>query len=81
MVLGLSGGIDFGIVCGDRRRCVGRRRVRAVMLPYQIHPQELLADAVAVAKALGIRYDIAPIENAGRVKRRFRHCSRICRAT
>ena len=34
------------------------------MLPYKFTSQESLADAAAVAKALGIRYDIAPIESA-----------------
>ena len=43
---------------------LGAERVRAVMLPYKFTSQESLADAAAVAKALGIRYDIAPIESA-----------------
>jgi NAD+ synthase len=43
---------------------LGRERVRCVMLPYRYTSQESLDDAAAIAKALGIRYDIVPIESA-----------------
>ena len=45
---------------------LGAERVRAVMLPYRYTSQDSLEDAAAVAKALGIHYDIVPIERAGR---------------
>ena len=54
----------FRLVRGHRRRCARRERVRAVMLPYKFTSQASLDDAAAVAKALGIRYDIVPIESA-----------------
>src|SRR6202011_6047237 len=38
--------------------------VRGVMLPYRFTSQESLDDAQAIARALGIRYDIVPIESA-----------------
>ena len=34
------------------------------MLPYRFTSQESLDDAAAVAKALGVRYDVVPIESA-----------------
>ena len=42
----------------------GAERVRCVMLPYRYTSQASLDDAAAVAKALGVRYDIVPIEDA-----------------
>jgi NAD+ synthase len=38
--------------------------VRAVMLPYRYTSQDSLEDAAAVAKALGIQYDVVPIAAA-----------------
>ena len=64
VVLGLSGGIDSALCAAIGVDALGAERVRAVMLPYKFTSQESLADAAAVAKALGIRYDIAPIESA-----------------
>ncbi|MBZ0148320.1 MAG: NAD+ synthase, partial [Pseudorhodoplanes sp.] len=64
VVLGLSGGIDSALCAAIAVDALGKDRVRAVMLPYKFTSQESLADAAAVAKALGIRYDIAPIESA-----------------
>jgi NAD+ synthase len=40
---------------------LGASRVHAVMLPYKYTSPESLRDAEACAKALGVRYDIAPI--------------------
>ena len=64
VVLGLSGGIDSALVAAIGVDALGAERVRAVMLPYKFTSQESLADAAAVAAALGIRYDIVPIESA-----------------
>lgn len=64
VVLGLSGGIDSALCAAIGVDALGKDRVRAVMLPYKFTSQESLADAAAVAKALGIHYDIAPIESA-----------------
>ena len=49
--------------CAPRWRSTrwGPTRVQAVMLPYRFTSNELLADAAACAKALGVRYDIVPI--------------------
>ena len=62
VVLGLSGGVDFGAFAPRWRSMrLGPARVHAVMLPYRFTSNESLSDAAACAKALGIRYDIVPI--------------------
>ncbi len=61
VVFGLSGGIDSALCAAMAVDALGPSRVRAVMLPYRYTSQDLLEDAAAVAKALGIRYDIVPI--------------------
>jgi NAD+ synthase len=48
----------------DRRRCARCRARARGDAALQIHLEESLADAAKVAKALAIRYDIAPIESA-----------------
>src|SRR5262249_52763056 len=43
---------------------LGAKRVRCVMLPYRFTSQDSLTDAAAVAKALGVQYDVVPIASA-----------------
>src|SRR5205823_6053121 len=43
---------------------LGAARVRCVMLPYRFTAPESLDDAAEVAKALGVAYDVVPIESA-----------------
>jgi NAD+ synthase len=64
VVLGLSGGIDSALVAALAADALGAVRVRCVMLPYRFTAQESLDDAAQVAKALGVRYDVVPIESA-----------------
>ncbi len=64
IVLGLSGGIDSALCAAMATDALGSERVRCVMLPYRYTSQESRDDAAAVAKALGLRYDIVPIESA-----------------
>jgi len=64
VVLGLSGGIDSALCAALATDALGAARVRCVMLPFRFTAQESLDDAAAVASALGVRYDIAPIESA-----------------
>ena len=61
VVLGLSGGVDSALCAAMAVDALGAARVQAVMLPYRFTSNELLADAAACAKALGLRYDIVPI--------------------
>jgi NAD+ synthase len=64
VVLGLSGGIDSALVAAISVDALGADRVRCVMLPYRFTSQESLDDAGLVAKALGVSYDILPVEAA-----------------
>jgi NAD+ synthase len=64
VVLGLSGGIDSSLVATLAVDALGADRVRCVMLPYRYTAQQSLDDAAHVARALGVRYDVVPIESA-----------------
>src|SRR5579883_618811 len=66
VVLGLSGGVDSALCAAMAVDALGAERVHAVMLPYRYTSQASLADAAAIAKALGVRYDVVPIESAVR---------------
>ena len=66
VVLGLSGGIDSALCAAMATDALGRDRVRCLMLPYRYTSQESLDDAAAIARALGVRYDVVPIESAVR---------------
>ena len=61
VVLGLSGGVDSALCAAIAVDALGPEPVHAVMLPYRFTSNESLSDAAACAKALGLRYDIAPI--------------------
>ncbi len=64
VVLGLSGGIDSALCAALAVDALGADRVRCVMLPFRFTSQQSLDDAAAIARALGMRYDIVPIESA-----------------
>ena len=62
VVLGLSGGIDSAICAAMAVDALGPARVRCLMMPYRYTSQDSLADAFACANALGVTYEIVPIE-------------------
>ena len=64
VVIGLSGGIDSALCAALATDALGAERVRCVMLPFRYTAQESLDDAAAIARALGVRYDVVPIESA-----------------
>ena len=64
VVLGLSGGIDSAICAAMATDALGPERVRCVMLPFRFTSQDSLDDAARCAKALGISYEVLPIEPA-----------------
>lgn len=61
VLLGLSGGFDSALCAAIAVDALGADKVRAVMMPSPHTSRESLEDAEAVAKMLGIRYDILPI--------------------
>jgi NAD+ synthase len=62
VVIGLSGGVDSALTAVMSVDALGARRVRCVMLPYRFTSKDSLNDAAQIAKALGVQYDIVPIE-------------------
>jgi NAD+ synthase len=64
VVIGLSGGVDSALTAAMSVDALGAKRVRCVMLPYKFTAKQSLDDAAAVAKALGVQYDIVPVEPA-----------------
>jgi len=64
VVLGLSGGIDSALVAALAVDALGPERVHCVMLPYRFTAQASLDDAARVARALGVQYNVVPIEKA-----------------
>ena len=66
VVIGLSGGIDSALCAAMAADALGRDRVRCLMLPFRYTSQQSLDDAAAIARALGVRYDVVPIKDAVR---------------
>jgi NAD+ synthase len=64
VVLGLSGGIDSALCAVMAVDALGPDRVRCVMLPYVFTSRASLEDAAAVAKALGVAYEVVGIDGA-----------------
>lgn len=65
-ILGLSGGIDSAVVLVLASEALGKENVRAVLLPSRYSTRHSVDDAVALAKNLGVSYDIISIEEAFR---------------
>jgi len=61
-VLGLSGGIDSALTAVVAVEALGKENVRGVSLPSQFSSRGSLDDARLLAKNLGIRYDVIPIQ-------------------
>ena len=61
-VVGLSGGIDSALVGALAVDALGAGNVTGLALPSRYSSESSLADARALAKALGIRLEVVPIE-------------------
>jgi len=64
VVLGLSGGIDSAITAALAAAALGPENVLGVALPSQFSSQHSLDDAAALARNLGIHYEVLPIQPA-----------------
>jgi NAD+ synthase len=62
VVIGLSGGIDSAVVAAMAVDALGAGTVHCVMMPYRYTSTASVEDAEACARALGVRYDVLPIE-------------------
>jgi NAD+ synthetase len=64
VILGLSGGIDSALVAVLAAEALGAENVLGVAMPARYSSAGSLNDAEALAKNLGIRYEVLPIEPA-----------------
>jgi len=62
-VLGLSGGIDSAVTLVLAVRALGAANVRVLLMPSQYSSDHSVTDAVALARNLGIKYDILGIRD------------------
>ena len=61
-ILGLSGGIDSAVVLCLASQALGPENVKAVLMPSGFSSKNSVDDAVALAKNLGVDYEIIRIE-------------------
>ncbi|MCB9786797.1 MAG: NAD+ synthase [Deltaproteobacteria bacterium] len=64
VVLGLSGGIDSAVVAAIAARALGPDHVTGLLMPSPWSSDHSVADARALAEALGIRHHVLPIGDA-----------------
>ncbi len=64
VLVGLSGGIDSALVAAIAVQAVGKENVIGVGMPGPYSSEHSLTDACVLAKNLGIRFEVVPI-NAG----------------
>ncbi len=62
VVLGLSGGIDSAVVATLAADALGAANVHAIAMPSRYSSDHSLADAEFLARAVGMNYQVVPIE-------------------
>lgn len=62
VVLGLSGGIDSALTAALAAEALGPAQVHGVAMPSRHSSEHSIADARALAEALGIKFSLVPIE-------------------
>ena len=62
VVIGLSGGVDSALVLALACDALGASRVQAVMMPSRFTSSMSEKDAAAMARGLGVRFSVVPIE-------------------
>jgi NAD+ synthase (glutamine-hydrolysing) len=60
--LGLSGGIDSALTLVLAVDALGRENVRVLLMPSKYSSDHSVQDAVALAKNMGVQYEIVPIQ-------------------
>lgn len=70
VVIGLSGGIDSGVVCALAVAALGPHAVRGVCLPSPYSSEGSVRDAEALARNLGVHCERIPIDEIYAVYRR-----------
>lgn len=63
-LIGLSGGIDSAVVAALTVRALGKEAVTGIAMPSQYSSGHSLEDAEALARNLGIRFEVRPIKFA-----------------
>jgi len=63
VVLGLSGGIDSAVTASLAAAALGPEHVTGVAMPTRFSSTHSVDDAEALARNLGIRYEVIPIDN------------------
>jgi NAD+ synthase (glutamine-hydrolysing) len=63
VVIGLSGGIDSALVLAIACDALGADRVQAVMMPSRYTTAMSKDDAAEMARGLGVKYSVIPIED------------------
>lgn len=62
VLIGMSGGIDSALSAAIAADALGPKNVHCVMMPSQFTSQESLDDAQECAEALGVNYELIPID-------------------
>jgi len=62
VILGLSGGVDSALIAVLAAEALGAANVLGVSMPARYSSQGSLTDAEKLARTLGIRYEVLPIE-------------------
>ena len=62
VIVGLSGGIDSALVAAIATHALGAENIMGVAMPARYSSSGSLTDAALLAKKLGIRYEVLPIE-------------------
>jgi NAD+ synthase (glutamine-hydrolysing) len=63
VIVGLSGGIDSALVAAVAAEAVGKQNVLGVGMPGPYSSEHSLTDAECLARRLGIRFDVVPIQS------------------
>ncbi|MEF8826905.1 MAG: NAD(+) synthase, partial [Halapricum sp.] len=61
VVLGISGGVDSGLVTGLAADALGPERVHGLVMPSEVNDDETMSDAVRVAETFEVPHDVIEV--------------------